>query len=144
MSRRGGSPVRRSVSATSSTKSCWWSWRAETLTLTVSAARSGGAARRRASHAAAWRHGLAQHPAPERHDQPRALGARHEVAGADRAERGVRPARERLDGAHRAVLEADERLVGEPELPARDGLPQLGVEALPRAAAACAAGSYTA
>ena len=60
--------------------------------------------------------GLAQHPAPERHDQPALLGDRDERAREHDPLLRVAPAHQRLDGDDPALVEVDERLVVELEL----------------------------
>ena len=81
--------------------------------------------------------GLAQHPAPERDDQPALLGDGHERARQHDALAGVAPAHERLDGHDAALVEVDERLVVELELVALERVAQVVLEreALDHAAA---------
>ena len=81
--------------------------------------------------------GLAQHPAPERDDQPALLGDGDERAREHDALARVAPAHERLDGDDAALVEVDERLVVELELVALERAAQvvLELEALDHAAA---------
>jgi hypothetical protein len=68
---------------------------------------------------------LRHHPGADRDDRPALLGQRHELLRGDRPEPGVRPPQQRLEGRHAAGVHADEGLVGERELPAREGAGQL-------------------
>src|SRR5262245_38637018 len=68
---------------------------------------------------------LAQHPRPDRDDEVRLLGDRHEPAGHHRAEPGVLPAQERLDAVDLAGAKVELRLVEQLELLPRHGAVQV-------------------
>ena len=72
--------------------------------------------------------GLAQHPAPERDDQPALLGDGDERAGEHDALARVAPAHERLDPDDPALVEVDERLVVELELVALERVAEVVLE----------------
>src|SRR5439155_5822560 len=64
---------------------------------------------------------LVEHPPADRHDEPRVLGERDEVARHEQAPAGRLPAQERLDADDDAAREVDDRLVLEAKLVALDG-----------------------
>jgi hypothetical protein len=63
--------------------------------------------------------GLPQRPVAERPDEAGLLRDRQEGAGQQHAPLRVAPAQQRLEGAHRAALDADDRLVFEEEFAGR-------------------------
>ena len=72
--------------------------------------------------------GLAQHPLADRDDQPRVLGERDELAGADEAVVGTVPTHQRLEAHHRLAARVDHRLVVERQLLAPERLAQRDLE----------------
>ena len=124
----GSMPESSRAAPTTSTRSVEPSWRADTLTDTLSAS---------SPHAASWPARLAQDPRADRDDEPVALGQRDEAQRRDDAEDRVVPAQQRLDAGHAAVVEGDERLVDEAQLAVGEGVAQAALElqALQRALA---------
>ena len=66
-------------------------------------------------------HRLAEHPPPDRDDQPRLLGDRDEAVRHDHVVARTVPAHQRLDLGHGAVAQLHDRLVVQHELLALDG-----------------------
>ena len=126
-------PVSASTCLTISGSSGCASWRALTLTLTGSGARSPKRARQRRRLLA----GLAQGPRADLQDQGALLGDRDELARREQPALGVLPAHERLDRVQRAAVERHDRLVVEPQLSGVERAAErpLGRDALERSVA---------
>ena len=73
----------------------------------------------------------AQHPAPDRDDQPGLLGDRDELIGRHQSALGVSPAQQRLEPDHALVAQLDQWLVVQLELVALDGVAQVALDRHP-------------
>ena len=76
-------------------------------------------------HSSAWRHALLEDEPPDLRDQPRLLGDRDEVGGADHAPEWVLPPHERFASDRDSALERDDGLVLNAELLSADRATQL-------------------
>src|SRR5437764_1159096 len=71
---------------------------------------------------------LANDPRADRDDQARVLGHRDEVYGRDQPARWMMPADQRFEGADAILLEVEQRLIVEFELPAFQREAQVALE----------------
>ena len=69
--------------------------------------------------------GFADHPEVEGNDQAGLLGSGNEVHRRDEAAFGVLPAHQGLEPRNPAVVEGDDRLIGDPELVAFNRAPEV-------------------